>query len=90
MDRAFFKPHIACFSKYGALLRQWRSYANDGRGVAIGFELDYFNAIKSTENKEFVVKDVIYDSQRQIEVIKNELSEEKIIEEYKKNSQIRI
>ncbi|MCF2719568.1 DUF2971 domain-containing protein [Paenibacillus sp. 203] len=82
--KQLFKPHIACFSKHGDLLSQWRSYANDGRGVAIGFDRDYFNAIKSTENKDFVIKDVIYDSQRQIEIINEKLSEEKIIEEYKK------
>jgi len=29
---------IACFSEEGDLLSQWRAYANDGRGVAIGFD----------------------------------------------------
>lgn len=82
--KRLFKPHIACFSKKGDLLSQWRSYANDGRGVSIGFDRNYFNAIKSMEDKEFVVKDVIYNSQKQLEIVNNELSEAKIIEEYKK------
>lgn len=31
---------IACFSTEKDLLSQWRAYANDGQGVAIGFDLD--------------------------------------------------
>ena len=29
--------YAVCFSEHGDLLSQWRSYADDGRGVAIGF-----------------------------------------------------
>lgn len=32
--------YIACFSKNGDALSQWRSYAEDGFGVAIGFDED--------------------------------------------------
>lgn len=32
-------PYICCFSRNKDLLGQWRAYANDGQGVAIGFEL---------------------------------------------------
>jgi len=31
-------PHICCFSYEGDLLSQWRAYADDGKGVAIGFD----------------------------------------------------
>lgn len=31
------EPYICCFSSEDDLLSQWRSYANDGRGVSIGF-----------------------------------------------------
>jgi hypothetical protein len=30
-------PYLACFSAEGDLLSQWRAYANDGAGFAIGF-----------------------------------------------------
>lgn len=30
-------PLIACFSKNGDLLSQWRAYAEDGKGFSIGF-----------------------------------------------------
>jgi len=30
--------YIACFSEKGDLLSQWRAYADDGEGVAIGFD----------------------------------------------------
>jgi len=31
---------LACFSENGDLLSQWRGYADDGRGIAIGFDID--------------------------------------------------
>lgn len=31
---------IACFSECGDLLSQWRAYADDGRGVSIGFNIN--------------------------------------------------
>lgn len=30
---------VTCFSLEGDLLSQWRAYANDGKGIAIGFDL---------------------------------------------------
>jgi hypothetical protein len=35
-------PYIACFSENGDSLSQWRAYANDGKGVAIGFNPEKF------------------------------------------------
>lgn len=43
------KAYIACFSKDKDRLSQWRSYANDGKGVAIGFD---FNKLTSRTNDE--------------------------------------
>lgn len=31
--------YVTCFSKEGDLLSQWRAYANQGKGIAIGFDL---------------------------------------------------
>lgn len=31
--------YVTCFSLEGDLLSQWRAYANDGKGIAIGFNL---------------------------------------------------
>lgn len=47
--------YISCFSKQPDILSQWRAYAEDGRGVAIGFELD---DLKIADN--FMVENVIY------------------------------
>lgn len=46
LDETFF-PHIfcACFSKDGDSLGQWRAYADDGRGVAIGFSRAYLMSL---------------------------------------------
>lgn len=58
--------YIACFSKNGDLLSQWRAYDNHGKGIAVGFEtdeLDNFHAIdismKNIEYNESIQKNVI-------------------------------
>jgi hypothetical protein len=35
-------PYVCSFSSEGDLLSQWRAYARDGSGFAIGFNADYF------------------------------------------------
>ncbi|WP_026520067.1 DUF2971 domain-containing protein [Butyrivibrio sp. FCS006] len=37
-DHNGFSYYVCCFSKAEDLLSQWRGYADDGRGVAIGFD----------------------------------------------------
>lgn len=56
--------YIASFSQGGDLLSQWRAYANDGHGVAIGFNTDYFKT-----NKMVVATEVLYDENKQEEEI---------------------
>ena len=56
--------YIASFSQGDDLLSQWRAYANDGYGVAIGFNANYFknnNLIKTSK--------VLYDEKKQEEEI---------------------
>lgn len=52
--------YIASFSEGSDLLSQWRAYANDGYGVAIGFNSDYFK-----ENKMVQTSNVLYDEKNQ-------------------------
>jgi hypothetical protein len=56
--------YIASFSEGSDLLSQWRAYANDGFGVAIGFNSDYFK-----ENKLVQTSAVLYDEKSQEELI---------------------
>ncbi len=35
-------PYCACFSDDGDLLSQWCMYADNGTGISIGFDFDYF------------------------------------------------
>ena len=39
-NHADFRYYVTCFSYQNDLLSQWRGYADDGRGAAIGFDLD--------------------------------------------------
>ena len=52
--------YIASFSEGSDLLSQWRAYANDGYGVAIGFNSDYFK-----ENSLVKTSSVLYDEKNQ-------------------------
>jgi len=52
--------YIASFSKGEDLLSQWRAYANDGFGVAIGFNMDYFKT-----NELIQTTKVLYDEKEQ-------------------------
>lgn len=56
--------YIASFSEGSDLLSQWRAYANDGFGVAIGFNSDYFK-----DNEMVQTSGVLYDEKLQDEQI---------------------
>ena len=50
LSTAYTRTFAFCLSEKGDLLSQWRGYADDGTGVAIGFNLDFFkNLNKKTE-----------------------------------------
>ncbi len=52
--------YIASFSKGEDLLSQWRAYSDDGHGVAIGFNSEYFK-----ENNLIKTSEVLYDEKKQ-------------------------
>ena len=54
--------YAACFSEKKDLLSQWRAYAMDGRGVAIGFEKEAFH---EAENPAVRFLKICYDSKEQ-------------------------
>jgi hypothetical protein len=58
--------YVTCFSKQGDLLSQWRAYANQGKGVSIGFDL---HKIDSSLDKYISGKHIEYDQDLQLQVI---------------------
>lgn len=57
------KKFISCFSAHGDILSQWRAYADDGRGFAIGFKkLELERLIKKLNDYEikFYLSDITY------------------------------
>ena len=70
-------PYICSFSKNGDLLSQWRAYASDGNGVAIGFNSDYFGFTSEFPTTSAVLShsiallDVVYDENSQDTEIKS-------------------
>lgn len=57
----FAHPFISCFSLKGDLLGQWRAYADDGKGFAIGFNAD---SLKNQLPATFLR--VLYDKEEQV------------------------
>jgi hypothetical protein len=58
--------YVTCFSKNGDLLSQWRSYGNDGKGVAIGFDpLEIEESIYDS----IVCMNIMYSESRQKEIL---------------------
>jgi hypothetical protein len=56
--------YCCCLSDDGDLLGQWRAYADDGRGVALGLGRDFLNAIH-TQHVGLRCEHVIYDPESQ-------------------------
>lgn len=80
-DDWYDKPFIGCFSKNGDNLNQWRLYADDAKGVSIGFSSSYLiahNKIVDTLSilqEGYIGYQVKYFDDAMEESIKNELEE---------------
>lgn len=57
-----------CFSEEGDLLEQWREYADKGTGVAIGFDIEWFQ--KLCNNDMFKFSQVDYEYSEESKLIK--------------------
>ena len=44
-EQKLYSYFVCCFSRQGDLLSQWRGYADDGNGIAIGFDSDILKQI---------------------------------------------
>ena len=68
----FFDGLGFCLSERGDLLSQWRGYADDGRGICIGFNSVYLeklgDILKDRDQKSFRLHKLIYDPDAQREV----------------------
>lgn len=58
-------PYIFCLSKEKDVLSQWRSYADDGRGIAIGFDVDLLLGSRDILNGD----DIVYDRKAQMKLL---------------------
>lgn len=59
-------PFIFCLSKGNDVLSQWRSYADDGKGVAIGIDV---NRLLKLDTELLTGKDIIYDDKEQMKLL---------------------
>jgi hypothetical protein len=70
-----FSPYICCFSTDGDLLSQWRAYADDGHGFAIGFDSSLISYSKNlpmmayTKETALSLHSVVYEEEKQKGII---------------------
>ncbi len=69
-ERAKDQTYIACFSEHGDQLSQWRAYADDGLGFAVGFSFTVLEQVAGEEGWCFGPDRVIYDKERQVELLR--------------------
>ena len=67
--------YISCFSKEPDILSQWRAYAEDGKGVSIGFNLEKLSVASNILLEEVIyTNDVVYASkENDVEIIADEI-----------------
>ncbi|TAI99394.1 DUF2971 domain-containing protein [Pectobacterium versatile] len=77
--------YVACFSKDGDILSQWRAYAQDGEGVAIGFDEECLNletgrvAFNIDIDKSMKINEIEYINDDDVEIkIQNILNKESL------------
>lgn len=58
-------PLICCFSRDGDVLSQWRAYAQDGKGYAIGFDATELSNLPARSLR------IVYEKNAQLDYIKN-------------------
>lgn len=77
----FVSKYICCFSEDGDILSQWRAYADDGRGFAIGFSIDDMKINRGmpwmnvSSDYSIGICNVIYDIDKQINIVKMHLDD---------------
>lgn len=87
-------PYICSFSKNGDLLSQWRAYADDGYGVAIGFNKAYFDfkielpSFSSCTEHTIGITDVIYDESIQDTIIDHYISQLKEFDSFENANEV--
>ena len=79
-NHADFRYYVTCFSYQNDLLSQWRGYADDGRGAAIGFDLDVLKEVVTVSpeiSKPSIVSlhKISYSETEQREVVRESIEE---------------
>lgn len=60
---------VVCFSEVGDLLSQWRGYANDGKGFALGLSYDELKKYCTRNHKMIEIRKIKYINRAQMEDI---------------------
>lgn len=79
-EKSKIRPHIFCLSSEKDLLSQWRAYADNGKGISIGFDLKTLKINEETNENSLFIAKCMYNEKEQENILK------KIFDEYSKKS----
>ena len=61
ITKSIYSHYVCCFSAAGGdILSQWRGYADDGKGVAVGFDGDLLSTIGLPAKDDLISSQVLY------------------------------
>ena len=77
IDDFFLEPstYIECLSENGDLLGQWRNYADNCNGFAIGLSYSWLDSLGITSSSPFSISKVVYDKKKQIQIVSKLLND---------------
>lgn len=58
--KRIYSYYVCCFSEIGDVLSQWRGYADDAKGIAIGFDGNLLLGIGTSARNDSIITPVLY------------------------------
>lgn len=89
IENGDFSNLVLCFSEEADMLSQWRGYANDGKGISIGFSMDWLQKKCDEEKSVLRLEKVIYLTEDQLKKVVKEKARA-LVDELKAHRGIRL
>ena len=75
-DQGILTSYVVCFSREKDLLSQWRGYADNGKGCAVGFSLEELERYCSRSSGVITIRKVEYINEQTLDKVLQEKAEE--------------
>ena len=68
-DERYYTFYVCCFSAVGDQLSQWRGYADDGKGLSVGFDREKMKEKVDNGNEPLTFDKVVYNENEQKRIV---------------------